>query len=100
MPGESIVRDGAFAEVADVRADSKKRIVLKRVRNPGKAYRIYQNALGQILLDPLVTIPAAEAWLYKNANALDSVRRGLQDSADGKLVKKPSLAKYSDDDAG
>lgn len=95
MGTESVVRDGAFSQVADVQADSKRRIVLKRVKNPGKAYRIYENSHGQILLDPLVTIPAAEAWLYKNEAALDAVRRGLKDSAEGKLAKKPSLAKYA-----
>ena len=100
MSGESIVRDKSFAEIADVQADSKKRIVLKKIKNPGKSYRIYQNSLGQILLDPLVTIPAAEAWLYKNKGALSAVRCGLEDAAEGKLVKRPSLAKYAADDAG
>ena len=96
MGTESVVRDGDFYEVSEVQPDSKKRVVLKRVKNPGKSYRVYQNASGQILLDPLVTIPAAEAWLYKNKEALASVRRGLKESAEGKTVKMPSFAKYAD----
>lgn len=98
MGTESVVRDGAFREVSEVQPDSKKRIVLKRVRNPGKSYRVYQNESGQILLDPLVTIPASEAWLYKNKEALASVRQGLKESAEGKRVKMRSFAKYADEE--
>lgn len=96
MGTDSVVRDGAFREVSEVQPDSKKRIVLKKVRNPGKLYRVYQNEAGQILLDPLVTIPASEAWLYENKEALASVRQGLKESAEGKLSKATSFAKYAD----
>ena len=96
MGTESVVRDGAFHEISEVQPDSKKRVVLKRVKNPGKSYRVYQNAAGQILLDPLVTIPASEAWLYKNKEALASVRQGLKESAEGKLSKPRSFAKYAE----
>lgn len=98
MGTESVVRDGAFYEVSEVQPDSKRRVVLKRVKNPGKSYRVYQNASGQILLDPLVTIPASEAWLYKNKKALASVRQGLKEAAEGKFVEMPSFAKYADDE--
>ena len=33
------------------------------------SYRIYRNSFGQIILDPMVTIPAYEAWLFKNNEA-------------------------------
>lgn len=98
MGFESVVRDGAFQELSEVQPDSKKRVVLKRVKNPGKSYRVYQNASGQILLDPLVTIPASEAWLYKNKEALASVRQGLKEASEGKLVKMRSFAKYANDE--
>ncbi len=32
-------------------------------------------------------IPASEAWLYKNKEALESVRRGLKDAAEGRISK-------------
>ncbi|MBI5970256.1 MAG: hypothetical protein HY884_03805 [Deltaproteobacteria bacterium] len=32
-------------------------------------------------------IPASEIWLYKNNEALESVRRGLKDAAKGKVSK-------------
>ena len=32
-------------------------------------------------------IPTSEAWLYKNKEALESVRRGLKDAAKGRISK-------------
>ena len=32
-------------------------------------------------------IPTSEAWLYKNKEALKSVRRGLKDAAKGRISK-------------
>jgi hypothetical protein len=43
--------------------------------------------MGQILLDPQVTIPASEIWLFNNPKALTSVRLGLSDAAKGKVSK-------------
>jgi hypothetical protein len=50
-------------------------------------YHIYSNDLGQIVLDPQVTIPVSEVWLFKSPEALASVRRGLSDAAKGKVSK-------------
>ena len=45
-----------------------------------------------------VSIPAHEAWLYKNKKALDSVRKGLEEARQGKLSKAPEdFSKYIDD---
>jgi hypothetical protein len=52
---------------------------------------------GQIVLDPQVSIPASEAWLYRNPEALASVRRGLQDLAEGK-VAYVSFVEYADEE--
>ena len=38
----------------------------------------------ETLLD---TIPSAERWLYKNKEALKSVRRGLKDASECKISK-------------
>lgn len=43
------------------------------------------------------SIPASEAWLYRNPKALDAVRKGLQDSAEGKTVYLGSFAAYTDE---
>jgi geranylgeranyl pyrophosphate synthase len=36
---------------------------------------------------PLIEIPASEMWLYKNKEALQSVQKGLEDAAEGKISK-------------
>ncbi len=40
-----------------------------------------------ILIRPVVLIPAAEAWLYKNDTALGLVRAGLDDARHGKFAE-------------
>ena len=57
---------------------------------------VYENSLGQIVLDPMKTVPAYEVWLYKNPKALESVKRGLSQAKAGKIVRaKESFAKYA-----
>ena len=46
---------------------------------------------------PKASVPASEAWLYRNPKALDAVRKGLQDSAEGKTVYLGSFAVYADE---
>ena len=84
-----IIRNTQFVKLAEsVKPDAKKRIVLpgKKVIE-GITYHVYANSIGQIVLDPQVSIPASEAWLFKNPEALASVWRGLQDAAKGRVSK-------------
>ena len=85
----TIIKDTEFKRVADgVKPDAKKRVVLHKIPvQEGITYHIYINSMGQILLDPQVTIPASEVWLFNNPDALASVRRGLSDAAQGKVSK-------------
>ena len=84
-----IIKDTDFQRIAEsVKPDAKKRVVLPKIRVPeGVTYHIYTNSFGQIVLDPQVTIPASEAWLFNNPDALASVRRGFSDAAQGKVSK-------------
>jgi hypothetical protein len=86
-----ILKSKEFSQVAEVRADAKNRLPMKKVRVSGM-YRIYTNIQGQFILDPVVTIPASEAWLFEDKAALASVREGLRESSEGKLVKKTRKA--------
>ncbi len=80
-----ILKDQDFERVAEsVRPDAKRRVVLPKCVE-GTLYHVYRNGLGQIVLDPQVTIPASEAWLFKNEDAIASVRRGLSDAAEGRV---------------
>ncbi len=72
----------------DVKPDAGRRVVLpKALVGEGVTYRIYADEKGQILLVPQVTIPASEAWLFRNPEALASVKRGLADDAEGRVSK-------------
>jgi hypothetical protein len=84
-----VIRDKELKRVAEsVRPDSKKRVVLpKSLVGEGITYHIYSNSVGQIVLDPQVTIPASEAWLFNNPDAIASVRQGLSDAAQGRVSK-------------
>jgi hypothetical protein len=84
----------------DVRPDSKRRLTLGKALaglDEDVRFDVYRNASGQIVLDPQVSIPASEAWLYRNPKALVAVRRGLQEAADGKAASVGSFAKYADE---
>lgn len=93
MTVSQLLKDRDFAEVSEVRPDAKKRVTLKKVDRLAPFYKVYSNALGQIILDPQVIVPAAELWLHKDQDALASIRRGLAESKAGRLVRLPSLAK-------
>jgi hypothetical protein len=84
-----VIKDTVFEKIADsVKPDAKKRVVLQKVQiKEGVSYHIYSNSMGQIVLDPQVTIPASEIWLFNNRKALASVRRGLSDAAKGRVSK-------------
>ena len=85
----TIIKDMHLTRVAEgVKPDSKKRVVLPGalVAN-GITYHIYGNRFGQIVLDPQVTIPASEAWLFNNPDALALVQQGLSDAAKGRISK-------------
>jgi hypothetical protein len=85
----TIIKDEDLTIVAEnVKPDAKKRVILTKVpMEEGVTYRIYMNSFGQIVLDPQVTIPASELWLFNNPVALASVQRGLADAAQGKVSK-------------
>lgn len=82
-----LIKDTDFKEIAQsVKPDLKKRVVLpKALVREGVTYHIYHNGTGQIMLDPQITIPASEAWLYNNPDTIASVRRGLGDAALGRV---------------
>jgi hypothetical protein len=46
---------------------------------------------GEVLVKLARVIPQREAWLYDNKAALDAVRRGLNQAAEGQFVAGPDL---------
>ena len=83
----AILKDAEFEAVTEARMDSKHRVTLGRMLSDQvTSFRVYRNAHGQIVLDPMVSIPAHEVWLFKNKRASELVRRGLEDARKGRLV--------------
>jgi hypothetical protein len=84
-----IIKNDKFRKIAtNVKPDVKKRIVLsKALITEGVTYHIYCNEIGQIVLDPHVSIPASEAWLYQNTQAREAVAVGLKEASEGKVSK-------------
>jgi hypothetical protein len=89
----TIIRDTDLTRVAgSVKPDTKRRIVLPdTLVQEGIIYHIYHNSVGQILLDPQVTIPASELWLFENKDTLALVDRGMLEST---RINRGSFAKY------
>lgn len=95
----TIIKDTDLKRVdGSVKPDTKKRVVLPAALvQKGIIYHIYHNSIGQILLDPQVTIPASELWLFENKEALASVDRGMAESMNGQVINRGSFAKYIKD---
>lgn len=69
--------------------DKKRRVTLGMavpVPPEGVRFRVYANKLGQILLDPVKSVPAHEAWIYENPERIASIRRGIAQAEAGQLV--------------
>jgi hypothetical protein len=96
MPIPAILKSDDFELVSEfAQPDSKKRLSLGAALGTSGAYNIYRNPLGQLILDPVKTVPTSEMWLYENPEALASVLQGLQKSAEDKSVYRGSFAKHA-----
>ena len=49
--------------------------------------RAYRNERLQLLIQPVVEIPKSELWLFENKEALEGVKKGLSDVAEGRVSK-------------
>jgi hypothetical protein len=92
----AVIKDTDFELISEfAQPDAKKRLSLGEALRGATAFNIYRNPLGQLILDPVKTIPASEMWLYQNPEALASVKQGLRESAEGKSVYRGSFAKHA-----
>jgi hypothetical protein len=96
MPSPAILKSADFELVSEfAQPDAKKRLSLGEALREATAFNIYRNPLGQLILDPVKTVPASEMWLYENAQALASVKQGLRESAEGRTVYRGSFARHA-----
>jgi hypothetical protein len=80
-------------ETIKLSVDSKKRISLTKLLPLGKISSVmaYKED-DKIILEPMVEIPAREAWLYEDKDALEKVKRGLSQKG---TISRGSFAKYA-----
>ena len=96
MPPSAVIKDSNFQLISEfAQPDAKKRLSLGEALGDAKAYNIYRNPLGQLILDPVKAVPASEMWLYENSRALASVKQGLRESAEGKSIYRGSFASHA-----
>ncbi len=81
-----------------LRPDSKGRITLGSLSEGVSGFKVTVDKQHRIILEPLVEIPAREKWLFNNPTALRQVQKGIQDAAQGKVIKR-DFSRYLDDDS-
>ncbi len=79
--------DDEFEEVATHTVDDRKRITLGNLLKDTRRVRVYKNTRGELLLQPVMEIPAAEVWLFQNRDALQAVQKGLEDASAGRTSR-------------
>ena len=86
--GNNILKiEDEFEEIDTRTVDDRNRLTLGELLKGSKRVRLYKNDRGEILLQPVVEIPASEAWLFRNKEAFESVKKGLKDASEGKISK-------------
>ena len=79
-----------FQEIGTRTIDSRNRLTVGELVQGLKRVRVYKNKLGEILIKPVVEIPASELWLFKNKEAFESVQKGLKEMSEVKISKLKS----------
>lgn len=74
-----------FQELDTRTIDSRNRLTVGEFINGFKRVKIYKSNSGEILIKPVVEIPASELWLFKNKEAFKSVQKGLKEMSQGKI---------------
>jgi hypothetical protein len=74
--------------------DAQGRIIIGK-EHADETFAIERLDNGDILLRPVVVIHKQEAWLFANPDAMKSVKRGLQQAADGSVSSLGSFAEFA-----
>ena len=72
--------------------DRVKKVLLRKMKVD--AFQIFIGEEGDVLLRPLVNVPAKEAWLFKNPEALKVVKEGIKEAKTGKIKKVLDLDEF------
>jgi len=87
----------AVSRVFEVAVDGRRRVTLGPAATHQR-YRVQVQDDGDIVLTPLVSIPARELDLWNDPDLLASVKRGLAQAAAGDVHDLGDFEQYADDD--
>ena len=87
MQNDIIKINDEFQEIDTRTIDNRNRLTIGELALGFNRVRIYKNQLGEILIKPVVEIPASELWLFQNKEAFENVQKGLKDMSEGKISK-------------
>ena len=76
-----------FQEIDTRSIDDRNRLTIGELAEGFNRVRIYKNKLGEILLKPVIEIPASELWLFQNKEALEDLQKGLEDLSEEKISR-------------
>lgn len=89
--------DRGFRATTQTDVDSRRRVSLGKVGRPEHSrYEVFENDLGEILLVPMVSIPAREMIIWENAQVRNSLARGIEQASMGKVVDRGDFTQYLD----
>jgi hypothetical protein len=81
-----------------VRPDAKGRITLGKFAEGVSGFNVSLDRDNRIILEPLVEIPAHEAWLFKNKTALKQLTQGIKQAKENNLHDLGSFSKHLNDE--
>ncbi|MDD5659966.1 MAG: hypothetical protein PHR39_08185 [Actinomycetota bacterium] len=96
MQDKTIKINDEFQEIDTRTIDKRNRLTIGELAQGFNRVRLYKNKTGEILLKPVVEIPASELWLFQNKEALENVQKGLKDISEGKLKAKNKSGNLKD----
>jgi len=87
LKDKTIKINDEFEEIDTRTIDNRNRLTIGEFAQGFNRVRLYKNKQGEILIKPVVEIPAAELWLFQNKEAFKDVQEGLRNLSEGKISK-------------
>ena len=81
-----------------LRLDSKGRVTFGNLAKGVSSFRVSKTEDGSFLLRPMKEIPAREAWLFQNPEALKAVLEGLADLKAGRVHDLGDFTQFINDE--
>ena len=90
---------GTFEVIAEAEADNRGRVTIARAgAKPGRRYRVYANADGLVVLEPVVSIPEREMLVWEYPALAQQIRTGIAEAESGRTVELGSFEQFLDED--